>query len=103
MGDERHVLLRPEPSCALSSGVCFFPLGPHCWGAEIQISIGYRSQYPLLLVHEACPSPRSGEGFSVPRVSPVLLVVELQFDLIFYLIHEDLGQQDSHQLRDGQA
>lgn len=39
------------------------------------------------------------EGFSVPWVSPVLLVVELQFDLIFYLIHEDLGQQDSHQLQ----
>lgn len=39
------------------------------------------------------------EGLSVPRVSSVLLVVELELDLIFYLIHKDLGQQDSHQLQ----
>lgn len=38
-------------------------------------------------------------GFSVPWVRPVLLVVQLQLDLILYLVHEDLGQQDPHQLQ----
>lgn len=38
-----------------------------------------------------CHSEEVRNGFSVPWVSPVLLVVELQLDLIFDLIDEDLG------------
>lgn len=71
-------------------------------GAGIQICTG--CCHPLL-VHEDAHhhGEEAQEGVSVPRVSTVLLVVELQLDLIFYLIHKDLGQQDSHQLGDGQA
>lgn len=100
----RHILLRPEPSCVLSSGACFFPLGPHCWGLESKSALGAPSTLHCWSMRMLCDHGKEvQEGLSVPRVSSVLLVVELELDLIFYLIHKDLGQQDSHQLGDGQA
>lgn len=86
---------------------CLLELASSHWalrlGAGIQICTGC-SGHPPLLVHGMLASTvEVREGLSVPWVSPVLLVVELELDLIFYLIHEDLGQQDSHQLGDGQA
>lgn len=74
----RHILLRPEPSGVLSSRACFFPLGPPGWGLESKSALG-ALEHPPLLVHENARGhgKEAQEGFSVPRVSSVLLVVEL--------------------------